>query len=100
MRKVVISDTVQNRIEELEVYLQREFRFSKPAARRRSERIREFMHSLQNPGDYALCRSRKWCEFNYRCAPFEDWVFAYETFEDGVIVRDMAHGSMIAEVIQ
>ena len=34
----------------------------------------------------------------YHCAVFEkDWVFAYEVFDEGVIVRDMANTALLAE---
>jgi hypothetical protein len=93
MREVHISGWVLHKISELEFYLQKEMDFSKEAARKRSDRMRIFLQSLSNPiADYALCRFKKWRELGYRCAIFEKaWVFAYEIFDGGVIVRDMSH---------
>jgi hypothetical protein len=98
MRKIHISESVWNKISELELYLKTELKFSKEAARKRSDRMREFVRSLSMPADYALCRFKKWQERGYRCAVFEkSWVFAYEVFDNGVIVRDMSHTATLAE---
>ena len=97
MRSVTISPVVKNSLEELEHYLVDELKLSEMASLRRSRRIREFIHSLRNPGDYALCRFRKWREAGYHCAPFEGWVFAYEVFPDGIIIRDMSHGKLLGD---
>ena len=94
MRKVYVSDQVWDMISELELYLKIELKFSKVAARQRSDRMRVFLKSLSNPADYALCRFKRWRELGYRCAVFEkSWIFAYETFDGGVIIRDMAHAA-------
>jgi len=98
MRKIHISKPVLKKISELELFLKNELKLSKEAARKRSDRMREFVASLSNPADYALCRFKKWRELGYRCAVFEkSWVFAYEIFDDGVIVRDMSHTAMLIE---
>jgi plasmid stabilization system protein ParE len=100
MRRVTVSRSVEDRIEELEHYLVDELKLSETAALRRSRRLREFVRSLGNPGDYALCRYKKWRAMSYRCAAFEGWVFAYETFDDGVIIRDMAHGKLLDDTTE
>ena len=98
MRKVVVSDVVQGKITELELFLQNELMFSKEAALKRSNRMRVFVKSLCAPANYPLCRFKRWQLLGYRCAVFEKkWIFAYEIFEEGIIVRDMAHTSLLAE---
>lgn len=98
MREVLIADTVLNRISELRIYLVEELKLSREAALRRTERMDDFLKSLGNAADYPLCRFRKWCTLGYRCAVFEkDWVFAYESFDEGVIVRDMSHTALLKE---
>ena len=98
MREVVVSDTVQARIGELEGFLRDELRMSKTAARKRCDRMDEFFESLAGRVDYPLCRFKKWREFGYHCAVFEkDWVFAYEPFDDGIIIRDMSHTKLLLE---
>lgn len=98
MRKVLIADTVLDRISELRSYLLNELKLSREAALKRTDRMDDFLRSLGNAADYPLCRFRKWCSLGYRCAVFEkDWIFAYESFEDGIIVRDMAHTSVLSE---
>jgi hypothetical protein len=100
MRKVVFSDAVNMRLFDLERYLQHELHFSKPAARRRSQHIRNYVFRLRNPMfNTARCRSRKWHALGYHCISFDGWVFAYEYILDGVVVRDMMHSSLIADVV-
>ena len=98
MRKVKISDNVLMKLDELTEYLIDEFKLPEDAAMRRIDRLLDFVYSLSNPADYALCRFKRWRVFGYRCAVFENsWVFAYEIFDDGVIVQDMAHGALLIE---
>lgn len=98
MREVVISKTVQGKIEDLELFLKNTLKLSKEAARRRCCRMDELFESLAGVADYPLCRFKKWQTLGYKCVVFEkDWIFAYEIFEDGVIVRDMSHTSLLAE---
>ena len=97
MRKVYVSEQVWDKITELEQYLKENLKFSKEAARKRSDRMRDFLKSLSNPADYALCRFKRWRTLGYRCSTFEGWVFAYEVFYGGVIVQDMAHGATLIE---
>ena len=98
MRDVIISDVVLQKIEELECYLIDELKLSEEAALRRSQRMRTFIASLSNPVDYALCRFKRWRMKGYHCVVFEkDWVFAYEIYENGVIIRDMAHTATLIE---
>ena len=98
MREVLISGQVLNKINELESFLKDELKLSKEAARNRSDRIRKFMYSFNIEVDYPLCRFKKWRILGYRCAVFEKtWIFAYEIFENGVIVRDMSHTALLAE---
>jgi len=98
MRKVVISNPVIGKIDILKDYLISELKLSEGAAMRRIDRIGEFLLSLSAPVDYPLCRFKKWCILGYHCAIFEkDWVFAYETFNGGIIIRDMSHTSLLYE---
>ena len=80
------------------MYLLDELKLSKEAAKARTYRIDDFLLALGNPADYTLCRFKKWQILGYRCAVFEKtWVFAYETFDNGVIVRDMSHVALLAK---
>lgn len=73
---------------------------SRAAANARVDRIRASVMMLGNPGDFALCRFRAWCEAGYRCIAFEGWVFAYEIVPEGVIIRDMAHGKLLDDAAE
>ena len=98
MRKVIIPDNLWSKIKDIKDYLIDELKLSEMAAEARINRMEDFVASLSNPADYALCRFKKWRELGYRCAVFEkSWVFAYEIFDDGVIVRDMSHTAMLVE---
>ena len=97
MRKVRISDVVWDKLDELTDFMIDEYRLPEDAAMRRIDRLLDFLYSLSNPVDYALCRFKRWRTLGYRCATFEDWVFAYEIFDNGVIVQDMAHGAALIE---
>ncbi len=55
--------------------------------------MRQFVFSFADETvKYPLCRFKRWCKLGYRCAVFEKhWVFAYEIFPEGIIIRDMSH---------
>ena len=96
MREISISPSVRDKMEDLENFLVNELKLSEEAALKRSRRMRCFVDSLRNAADYPLCRFRKWRALGYRCAVFEkDWIFAYEVFEGGVIVRDMSNAAFL-----
>lgn len=98
MRKVVIEESVRRRMNELECYLLDELKLSEDAALRRSARMRRFVASLSGVADYSLCRFKKWRAQGWRCAVFEkNWIFAYEVFDGGIIVRDMSHAALLKE---
>ena len=98
MREVVIPYLLWNKIREIKHYLIEELKLSEIAAETRIKRMEDFVASLSNPADYALCRFKKWRALGYRCAVFENiWVFAYEIFDDGVIIRDMSHTAALIE---
>ncbi len=98
MREVRVSRLVVDKIADLESYLIDDLKLSEEAALRRSRRMREYVQAFSCAVNYPLCRFKKWRMLGYRCAVFEkDWIFAYEIFEDGVIVRDMSHTSVLIE---
>ena len=99
MRKVIISDKVLEKLEQLENFLIYELMLSEEVALGKSGRMRMFLADLASPVDYSLCRFKKWRVLGYRCAIFEkSWIFAYEVFKNGgVIVRDMSHTAILTE---
>jgi hypothetical protein len=88
---------VWDKLDELADHLVDEFKLSEEAAIRRIDRLTHFLAALSNPVDYALCRFKQWRALGYRCAVFENWVFAYEIFDGGIIVHDMAHSATLSE---
>jgi hypothetical protein len=99
MRKVIVSRSVWDKIAELRIYLSIELRLSEEAAMRRTDRIALFLNSLATPVNYELCRFRRWRDMGYRCATFEGWVFAYEILNEGIVIQDMSHGKLLADVV-
>jgi hypothetical protein len=95
MRKVVLSSAIRDRLDELESFLRWELKLSKSAADKRMDRIGIRLGTLGTNADYALCRFKRWRALGYRCVSFEGWVFAYEVFDEGVIIRNMAHGKLL-----
>ena len=91
MRKVAISETVLDKVSELRAFLTDELKLSREAAHSRTARI-------DGAANYPLCRFKKWHRLGYRCAVFEkDWVFAYEVFDEGIIIQDMCHTAFLKE---
>lgn len=98
MRNVSVSDIVMDKVSDLRIYLIEELKMSRETAHKRTNRIEVFLLSLAQEADYPLCRFKKWHEMGYRYVVFEkDWVFAYKVFEDGIIVMDMSHTSLLTE---
>ena len=97
MRKVSVSDSVWDRLDLLSDYLTDEYKLSEHAAILRIDRLLNFLFSLGYPADYALCRFKRWRALGYHCAVFENWVFAYEIFDDGIIIRDMSNAASLFE---
>lgn len=98
MRKVVIAKEVMDKVADLRIYLIEQLKLSREAAHRRIDRIDSFLLALSNEVDYPRCRFKRWKALGYRCAVCEkDWIFAYEIFEGGIIVRDMSHTKLLIE---
>lgn len=100
MRKIIVSIQIRDKISELESYLKDDLKLSKEAARKYSDRMRQFVLSFaEDTVKYPLCRFKRWCALGYRCAVFEkDWIFAYEITDEGVIVQDMSHTAVLDDV--
>lgn len=98
MREVLVSKIVMDKVFELKSYLLDDLKLSEEAALKRTDRIDRFITRLGALVDYPLCRFEKWRMLGYHCAVFEkDWVFAYELFDNGIIIRDMSHTKLLQE---
>lgn len=98
MREYLISPEVEAQLSELVAYIKDDLKFSEESALAYYERFMNFIRSLAVDVDYPLCRFKRWRALGYRCAVFEkDWVFAYESVKEGVIVRDMSHAKLLKE---
>ena len=96
MSKVLISDTVNDKMMELRTYLSQDLKLSIETTKSRISRMRNFVKTLSN--SYALCRFKKWRDLGYHCVVFEkNWIFAYEVFDKGIIVQDMAHTATLSD---
>ena len=98
MREVIVSEHLWGKIKEGNDYLINELHLSEEATEKRIRRMEQFVMDFAKRVDHPLCRFKKWRTLGYHCAVFEkDWVFAYEVFDEGVIVRDMANTALLAE---
>jgi hypothetical protein len=98
MCKIIIPNKLWSKIGEIKNYLINELKLSEEAAINRINRMEDFVKSFVIPTAYPLCRFKKWRDLGYRCAVFErDWIFAYEVFDNGVIVRDLSHTAALIQ---
>lgn len=94
-RSVVVSSLVRELLLELYVHLRYTLHLSKDAAKARMERLQAHTQTLRFSHSDSLCRYRRWRDKGWYCTSCEAWVFAYEVFEDGVIIHDMRHSSVL-----
>lgn len=98
MREVIVSGHLWDKIEEVNDYLIDELKLSEEATEKRIRRMEHFVMNFAKSVNHAPCRFKKWSKLGYHCAVFEkEWVFAYEIFDEGVIVRDMSHTALLVE---
>ena len=63
------------------------------------EEINDFLRKLGGCFALAKCRRKKWREKGYLCAVFNHlWVFAYQIYDDRVIIHDMEYAPNITDV--
>jgi len=98
MCEIIIPDNLWSKIGAIKSYLINELKLSEEAADNRINRMENFVMSFVIPTAYPLCRFRKWRGLGYRCAVFErDWIFAYEVFDRGIIIRDLLHTATLIQ---
>jgi len=98
MKPVEIDFDVLQRLNELFYYIVNEYK-APETAHNYIEEINIFLQNLG--GCYALvkCRRKKWREKNYHCAVFNHrWIFAYQIYDDRVIIHDMEYSANITDV--
>jgi len=98
MCEIIIPERLWSKIGAIKSYLINELKLSEEAAISRINRMEDFVTSFGFSTAYPLCRFSKWRALGYRCAVFErDWIFAYEVFENGIIIRDLAHTATLIQ---
>jgi len=98
MKPVEIDDNVMVRINELFIHIVNEFK-APATAHSYIEEINEFLQQLGSCFALAKCRRKKWRKKGYRCAVFDHrWVFAYQIYDDRVIIHDMEYAANITDV--
>ena len=98
MREVIVSEHLWGKIAEVNNYLIDELKLSAEATEKRIRRMENFVMTFARSVNHPPCRFKKWSALDYHCAVFEkDWIFAYEVFDDGVIVRDMSNAALLVE---
>ena len=100
MKSVEVSGVVVSRINDLFSYIVNEYKAPETAHRRVTE-IHKFLQSLGRCFLLAKCRRIRWNKLGYRCAVFDHaWVFAYQVYDDRIIIHDMEHVSNIKDIIE
>jgi len=98
MKPVEIADNVLMRMDELFYHVVYEYK-APNTAHKYIEKINVFLKNLGGCFAYAICRRKKWREKGYRCAVFNRrWIFAYQIYDDRVIVHDMEYAPNITDV--
>ena len=98
MQPVEIASNVLERIDELFRFIVNEYK-APATAHKYIEEINEFLLKLGGCFALAKCRRKKWREKGYRCAVFNHcWIFAYQIYDDRVIIHDMEYAPHITDV--
>ena len=98
MKPVEIADNVTVRINELFNHIVHEYK-APDTAHGYIEEMYEFLQKLGGCFALAKCRRKKWSEKDYRCAVFKRcWIFAYQIYDDRVIIHDMEYAPNIKDV--
>jgi hypothetical protein len=98
MKRVEVASNVMERLDELFNYIVNEYKAPDTACNY-IEEINEFLQKLGSRIALAKCRRKKWREKGYRCAVFKYcWIFAYQIYDDRVIVHDMEYAPNITDI--
>jgi hypothetical protein len=98
MKPVEIADNVLKRLDELFNYIVNEYK-APETAHNYIEEINEFLQKLGGCFVLAKCRSKKWRKKGYLCTVFNHhWIFAYQIYDDRVIIHDMEYAANIKDV--
>lgn len=98
MRDVIVSPAVLGKLSDLVSYLKDDIKLSEEAAQAYRGRFIEFIKTFSAEINHPLCRFKQWCKLGYRCAVFEkNWVLAYQILDEGIIIQDMSHTSLLNE---
>jgi len=98
MKPVEISDNVLKRLDELFDHIVNEYK-APDTAHNYIEEINDFLRKLGGCFALAKCRHKKWREKGYHCAVFNHrWIFAYQIYDDRVIIHDIEFAANVAEI--
>jgi len=98
MKPVEISVDALGKLDELFKYIVNEYK-APETAHNYIEGINEFLQKLGGCFALAKCRRKKWREKGYHCAVYDhSWIFAYQIYDDRVIIHDMEYTANISDV--
>ena len=98
MKPVEIADNVMERLDKLFYYIVNEYKM-RDTAHDYIEEINDFLQELGGCFALVKCRRKKWREKGYHCAIFNHrWIFAYQIYDDRVIIHDMEYAANITDI--
>ena len=53
-------------------------------------------NALKSHAKYAVCKYPEFAKLQLKCFIINDWVIAFETIEEQIIIRVIIHGSLLA----
>jgi len=97
MKPVEVADNVIKRMDELFNHIVDEYQMP-CTAHNYIDEMNEFLRKLGGCFTLAECRRKIWYEKGYRCAVFNHcWIFAYQIYDDRVIIHDMEFAPNIVD---
>ena len=98
MKPVEIATNVLERLDDLFNYIVNEYK-APETAHNYIEKVNDFLQKLGGCFVLAKCRRKKWYVKGYHCAIFDHrWVFAYQIYDDRVIIHDMDYAANITDI--
>jgi hypothetical protein len=91
--KIKVAEQAKLTLFELEKFV--ETKNTKGAGKRFLKRFIEKVKAQLSTTNYSICKHKKFAALKLKCFFINDWVIAFETVNDEIIVRVIIHGSLL-----